>query len=190
MCNPIKINENINISKNDILNKYKKFDKYFRDCLDALYGEKNNITINCYLPCNIINKQKYKLEILKLLEDKTGVYIFIDNENIPVYIGIGGQKQNKQDLKTRVSQELRAYVTKGKTTSYSKDTGATLSKNIQEIESILQNQKITPDNSIELIKSFSLLTITVGEVTIKSDVLKSRALETILIALFHPKYNK
>jgi hypothetical protein len=193
MSIPIKINDNYSIAKDSILAKYKNIDVFFRDCINALYGEGNtNIEVNCFLSSNIVVKNsKYKLSILNSLKTKTGVYIFLDNESIPVYIGIGGQKVNaKQDLKVRISQELRAYCQNNVTTNYSKDSGATLSKNIQNIDTLLTNNQVSPDDSVETIKSFSLITIAVGAITDENSVNNSQALETILIALFHPKYNK
>jgi len=180
----------ISITKDKIIGEYKNMDSFYINCIEGLYG-KYNKNINFYNLSKIIKQNADNdLTDLKKLNSKTGVYLFVNKTNEPVYIGIGGEKVNSQDLKTRIGQEFRAYTKKGEVSKYSKDSGATLSKNIREIDNLLENKKNSPDNSIEKIKSFSLITITVGEVKTKKDVLKSRALETILIALFHPKYNK
>ena len=185
MTIPIRINDDISISKESILSKYKSINSFFKKCLEALYGKNNSISINCFLPCNMIKEgTNNDLKVLMPLKDRTGIYIFLDSNSIPVYIGIGGQKINaNQGLKARIGQELRAFKNEG-------DTGTTLSKNIQEIDSLLENKKITADESILRIKSFSLLSIDVGDIAIEVDVFKSKSLETILIALYHPKYNK
>lgn len=177
------------ISKDTVLNDYQNMEIFFKAKIEELYNKNNSC---CYLyPSKIINQNKYKLSSLANLKNKTGVYIFLNQNSIPVYIGIGGQKiGGGQDLKARISQELRAYVTNKQTTHYSKDSGATLSKNIQEIDSLLNNSIVTPDNSIEKMKVFTVIVIIVGDLNNKYDVLRSRALETICIALFHPQYNK
>lgn len=191
MSNSLKITETISISKDEILIKYSQMNQYFMDCIKVLYGKcVQGVDIKYFLPCNIINKRNC-LSILDCLKGKTGVYIFIDNDSVPVYIGIGGQKvKATQNLKVRLSQELRSYCKENAATSYSKDSGATLSKNIQEIDALLTNKQVSPDDSVETIKSFGLITITVGSITDKNSVNNSQALESILIALFHPKYNK
>jgi hypothetical protein len=186
-----EINENYPVVKEDILGKYQNMDLFFQECIEALYGKENEININCFLPRNIIkNKGNNDLSSLGSLEGKTGIYIFLDSESIPVYIGIGGQKVNGQDLKIRLAQELRAYVTKNEKTKYARDTGATLSKNIQVIDKLLMGNNILPDNSIETIKKFNIIALIVGEINEEENVLKARALETVLISLYGPKYNK
>lgn len=183
MC--FKITDRI-IPKKSILDKYSKMDAFYKSCIDDLYGNSKELEIKCYLPKNIINDagKNNNLSCFNELETKTGVYLFLENQT-PVYIGIGGEKVAGQDLKTRIGQELRAYAKKEVETKYSKDSGATLSKNIQEID-----LNISPDDSVEKIKTFKLLAICCGNVSEKEDVLKARALETVLIALFRPKYNK
>jgi hypothetical protein len=181
----------IKISKDNILKKYFQMDDFFKSCINALYGDSEKPEIKRYLPKNIINDvgKDNDLSCLNELSTKTGVYLFLEDQ-IPVYIGIGGEKAEGQDLKTRINQELRAYAKKGVKTKYSKDSGATLSKKIQKIDLLLLNKKISPDVSVEKIKTFKLLVICCGDVSKEKDVLKSRDLETVLIALFHPKYNK
>jgi len=193
MSTPIKMNNNYSISKESILSKYKKMDKFLKDSIHALYGEDNEIKINCFLPCNIIGRSgSNSYSCFISLKKKTGIYLFLNNDDAPVYIGIGGEKVNGQDLKTRLQQEINVYVQKNSSLStiYAKNTGATLSKNIQEIDTVLENKKVLPDNSIEKIKTFSILTVIAGDINNKEDVIRARALEMVLIALFHPKYNK
>ena len=189
MSTPIKMNNNYSISKESILAKYTNINSFFKSCINAFYGDYNTgIEVNCFLPCNIIvNGANNKLSILNILKGKSGVYIFLDSDRIPVYIGKGGtsKKLTGTDLKSRVGQELRAG-----------SIGNTLSKNIIDIESELQNKNISKEFSIDnLIKNFSLLTITVCDRVANNEIdevniLKAEALEMVFIALFHPKYNK
>ena len=195
MSAPIKINENISISKEQIQTNYQQMDIFFKNGISALYGDnvEENFEVNCFLPCNIIKESgKNSYKCFNTLKNKSGVYLFLNNNTEPVYIGIGGEKLNGQDLERRLIQEVNVYVKKDSNfkTKYAKNSGATLSKNIQDIDSILENNEVTPDNSIERIKLFSILTLSVGKINDKNSVLKSRSFETILIALFKPKYNK
>ena len=174
----VKIKEIISISKEEILEKY--MDDYYKNIIKALYGEKLDIydldfTINEY-------KAGFTIDDLNNEKGKVGCYIFIEKE-VPVYIGVGGIG-TKKDLRNRVRQELK---------SSDKDTGATLSRNIQKIDALLEHKKkeeVTPENSVNKINTFDLVTITVGKLNDSYSVEKAKALETILIALFHPKYNK
>ncbi|PIE80805.1 MAG: hypothetical protein CSA15_01485 [Candidatus Delongbacteria bacterium] len=217
------INEKILISKDDILSQYSSMNKYFIKCIRALYGESiDDVKLDKFNPSKIINDNgNNNLSSLDILKDRTGVYIFVNNEKVPVYIGVGGKKVEGQDLKTRIGQELREYRASEEDTGTTSskeiknielqpnneeidfdestekvksvkkgDTGATLSKNIQDIECLLMNKEITPNESIKKIKSFNLITISIGSIVDKEDVKKARVLETILISLFNPKYNK
>lgn len=178
----VKIKEVISISKKKILKKYQDMDKYFRDIIEALYAGK----YESFEMKNTVKQTKNDYSKLKSesLRDKTGCYIFLCNRR-PVYVGVGGIRKS-QDLVDRIKQECRSYVKKDYSgiCNYSKDSGATLSKKIQDEE------KVSPNESMEKIKTFDLIPIVVGEITKEKDVVKAKALETILIAIFHPKYNK
>jgi len=117
---------------------------------------------------------------LDKLKHKTGAYIFL-YENKPLYIGVGGIK-NKDDLKTRVKNECKIY---GET----KEKSATLSKNIQDIETALGNTDKVKHHE-KLMKKFQIVAIALGDMSIKNNQQLAIILETILISLFHPKYNK
>ncbi len=189
MKKPIRISDNIILSKDSILNRYQNLDVYFRDCLEALYGKDNGVDIKCFLPCNIINNTgKNSALALNSLIGKAGIYIFLDQDLVPVYIGKGGTSSSTaddaKDLKFRINQQLGGG-----------NRHNTLSNNIIEIESLLSNNTITEDESIEYIKSFSLLVISSGDrrkngSLFQDSIDNANTLETILIALFHPKYNK
>lgn len=172
----VKIKEIISISKEEILEKYCEMDDYYKNIIKALYGEKLDrydldFTINEY-------KAGFTIDDLNNEKGKVGCYIFIE-DMVPVYIGVGGIG-TKKDLKNRVRQELK---------SSEKDTGATLSRNIQKIDALLEDEEVTPENSVDKINTFDLVTITVGELN-SNFVENAKKLEAILIALFHPKYNK
>lgn len=128
---------------------------------------------------NVIkNFKKYDLSQLTDLEGKTGVYIFSIGDEV-VYVGRGGVQA--RDLKYRISQELKANC-KASESKYSVDTGATLSKNIQKIDTK------TPDESVEIIQTMTLK-VCFSE---KSDDNKNYAirLEHLLIGIYNPKYNR
>jgi len=170
----VKIKEIISISKEEILEKYCEMDDYYKNIIKALYGEKLDrydldFTINEY-------KAGFTIDDLNNEKGKVGCYIFIE-DMVPVYIGVGGTE--KRGLKDRIAQERRKFEKEGKG-----DKGATLSQNIQEIDGL------SAEESVEKIKKFQLIAIIVGERDKRCDRYKAQALEAILIALFHPKYNK
>jgi hypothetical protein len=171
------------ISKKNILEQYHTLDLLYKDAINILYGEKGKIIkeviftditneiIN--IRCNLKNNNLKKCS----LKEKTGVYIFI-LKNKPIYIGVAGTG-NSDDLKTRVNAEVRTFPT---------NNNATLSKNIQDIDKLL-SKEITEEDSLKLIKSSTLLVLNIGNMT-EENKLKSKSLETVLIALFKPIYNK
>jgi hypothetical protein len=177
----VKIKEVISISKKEILEKYQDMDKYFRDVIERLYaGEYASFDLK-----NIIKESgNNDCSALNFLTGKTGCYMFLCDGGIPVYIGIGGEEVGGRDLYERVRQQC------GK----GSDSGVTLSQNIQDIDKLFvkkeKKKEITLEYSTNKKKTFYLIPIVVGDVTEEEDVGKAKALETILIALFHPKYNK
>lgn len=199
MCEQYIVKKEIIISKNKIFNKYSKLDIFFKNCIEVLYGDDNKrIEKGTYnaseIVTELLNNRNEKgsgsFKFLdSLLKDKTGVYIFLDNKT-PVYIGVGGTKKGN-DLKIRVKNECKIY---GET----KEESGTLSKNIKDIETELGNGNEVDsfDKIREKIKSYQIITISVGEMLKPNgkrnivNIHKAEALEKILIALFHPKYNK
>ncbi len=117
-------------------------------------------------------------------KEKTGVYIFLDNDNIPVYVGVAGKVGGDHDIKQRLQKQFNCD-----------NTNATLSINIEEIESILQSIQINcpkKKDKKELILKYAskLLVIEVGDISSADEVQKAQSLEILLIALFNAKYNK
>lgn len=175
------------ILEKDILLKYKNMDIFFLNCIKSLSGAKNiDIQQDYFFSKDMLKQGRNDLSSLKKLINKTGVYIFLDSNNIPVYIGKGGTSKEigGRDLKYRIGQELGAG-----------NQHNTLSNKIIKIEGFLQNKKISKEDSINIfIKKFSITTITVDERMINEKINlesidKVEALETILIALLSPKYN-
>lgn len=172
------------ISKKNILEQYNTLDLLYKDAINIIYGDNGQI-INSIIFKNITD------EIINIrcssknnnlqkcsLKEKTGVYIFI-LKNKPIYIGVAGTG-NSDDLKVRINAEVRTFPT---------NNNATLSKNIQDIDKLLLSKKITEEDSLNLIKSSTLLVLNIGNMT-EENKLKSKSLETVLIALFKPTYNK
>jgi len=183
----MSINKKIIISKEQILEKYLNLDDYFKSVIATLYGEETTLTVKmkCFECKNIVNKEgDNDIKILEEYQNKTGVYIFLDNDNIPVYIGLAGKVGGSHDIKQRLQKQFNCN-----------GTNSTLYKNIEEIENILQNSSVPSESMAdkkELILEFApkLLVIEVGELNINGDVLRAQSLETLLISLFNSKYNK
>ena len=160
------------ISKENILNTYSGLDLFYRNVIDFLYtgiNEQNIIFAKTLVSNYIENKDNFSD-----WENNAGVYIFIENR-IPVYIGesSGGNSDNYNFL-IRIDQE----------TSH---TNQTLPKNVMKIDNLLENNNLNIDDAINKIKQFNLIFIKTEE---KGNRTKCKALEAVLIALFHPKYNK
>lgn len=98
------------------------------------------------------------------VEDKHGVYIFRDKNNITLYVG----EARKQDLKTRVTQNFSEN-----------NSGGTFRKNF------MSDKDVDFDGFKKEMMSASLIFI----VTENNDML-IRALEALLILVLKPKHNK
>ena len=172
------------ISKENILQQYSELNSLYKDAINIIYGddariinrvlfkniEKEIINLRCSQSNNSLQKC--------MLKNKTGVYIFILN-NKPIYIGVAGTG-NSDDLRDRINAEVRTFPS---------NNNATLSKNIQDIDKLLFGKEITEQDSLDLIKNSILLVLNIGNMTEENKV-KSKSLETVLIALFKPIYNK
>ncbi|MCK5538961.1 MAG: hypothetical protein KAI79_19210 [Bacteroidales bacterium] len=180
----MSINQKITISKDEILKKYDNLDTYFRNVIKALYGESNNVNIQCFNSKDIINlNKKNTIKMLSPYKNKTGVYIFLDDNDIPVYIGVAGKVGGCHSIKNRLQKQFNCDSTNG-----------TLSKNIYDIETLIGNILIN-SNQIDkkkLILKYApkLLVIEVGDLINPDDINISLALEQVLISLFNSKYNK
>lgn len=129
-----------------------------------------------YLASDIIKDQKNRYKILKNLSQKAGVYVFLDGKNA-VYVGVGGTTP-EHGLNKRIRQETKKY---GK--GIGCDTGATLSKNIQEIE------RTDAEGAKAIIETLAINTLIVGCSSDLDDRHKAQLLEKFLISLLNPKYN-
>lgn len=98
-------------------------------------------------------------------------------------LGVGGIGKN-DDLYVRVRNECKIH-----SKSYSEDTGATLSINIKKELELLNQYK--DDNQIKsLINSFRIIAINLGKMNVSSNQDFANYLESLLIILFRPKYNR
>lgn len=181
--------EQITIPKKHILNKYKNLDEKVKNIIQQLYTidkydeeyqvrnfdmKTKKVKIE-----NIINENgqnSYK-KYLNFIKEKTGVYIFLDKNNKPVYIGFGGQVDKEQSLYERIrSKQL--------------SSNDTLIKNINEKESCDLDTSKSWERKKFLLKNISSLIIIDCGTQIEENVRFAQSLEIILIALFNPKYNK
>jgi len=181
----VSINEEIIISKDEIFRRYTNLNSYTQDIINKLYGERiNNIDILNFLSSNIINLDgSNNIQMLNSYQDKTGVYIFLNEENIPVYIGVAGKRNSNHSIKDRLQKQFNCNT-----------SNSTLSKNISDIESLCGNslRNVLKQDRKQLILDYApkLIVINVGNLSCIDDVNKSLALEQILISIFNSKYNK
>ena len=175
------------LSKDDILTKYENLDVLFKEAIEIVYGKEQSKLITIYKMDNIeediikshCGKKEDKYKAICKLKDRTGVYVFRKDNEI-MYIGVGGTGK-EWGLIGRIKAEVREYS--------NKNSNATLSKNIQDIDCLLENIKISSNDSKEKIKTFSLLVLDLGDIT-EDNQNNSKALEMVLISLLRPKYNR
>jgi hypothetical protein len=179
------IENQIIISKDEILSKYSNLNKKVVDIIKILYSiDEYNKKYELIDDGNI---KEYKIhndflinaknnEELTKYKNKTGVYIFL-KDNIPVYIGFSGQIDKEQSLYERI-------VTK----HFSSNDGFV--KKIKKVERYLNQNISLSDNRHQLILEFtsSIIVIDCGE-KIDDNVKFAQVLEVILISLLYSKYN-
>lgn len=178
----MSINSKIEISKDKILNKYNEFDDYFRKVILSLCGDMNEINLQYFHTNKIVTVCGNNIKILKNFSNSTGVYIFLDKDNVPVYIGVAGIEGSRQPLQERLRKHFKCR------------TDSNLSKNIYEIETIYGNKlaNTSENDKKQLILDYApkLLIIKVGELGNSVAAKKASSLEILLISLFNSKYNK
>lgn len=191
------IKKQILISKDEILKKHNNFDLRVKDIIEKLYDDSidkyelklSNITIkkirlSDMIKLNIQNSYKN----LEFVKKKTGVYLFLDKDEKPVYIGFSGRGK-KQYLKERIKKHFSGNESVSK-----------LIRNIKEIENYLNNTNLEDTEFKEILLNYTpfLIVIDCGNMY-KNETFKEKneenvkfaqALEVILIALFNSKYNK
>ncbi|MFA6144842.1 MAG: hypothetical protein WCW84_05295 [Sulfurimonas sp.] len=130
---------------------------------------------------NLLTKESIHLKDKKLLAKrkslsfldsycyKVGIYLFCNSDSIPIYIGAGGIGKC-QDLKTRISQELRWYDNVNK----KGDSGAILSINMN-----LEKNKF-----FEELESMKLFVYIIGNVCEENKQNIAKNLERELITKF------
>lgn len=184
-----KLESNINISYNTIIKNYNlnsDLKKTIKGLYDGIYPT--------FITSSIIilgDKSTNYLDSLNDFINKTGVYIFLNNDNVPVYIGVAGEKASKQSLKARLSLQLNGNK-----------SNSTLAKNIKEIEELLNNTDFTyfhsddelnKTNYKQLILDYAPKFIVIDKGILSHDndnAKESLSLEKALIAIFNSKYNK
>ena len=183
------------ISKENIFKQNPKLPQRYREIIDILY---HDFTIQNQNQSDVVKIKFFSLDrIVKVeskniiselneLKKKVGVYIFINEECEPVYIGLAGKKNGDHSLKDRLQKQLNANL-----------TNSTLAKNIRDMEGLLQNdpkilntQKKSDLKKLILIYSTYIIVIITGLLNEDSAIKEAEDLEKILIAILRPKYNK
>lgn len=185
------------ISKDEILTKYINLNEKVKFIIEKLYDDSIdehelklfNITIkkirlSDMIKLNIQNSYKN----LEFVQKKTGVYLFLDKDENPVYIGFGGRGK-KEDLKERIKKHFSGNESVSK-----------LITNIKEIENYLNNTNLENTEFKNILLDYTpfLIVIDCGDMyknkismeKNEDNVKFAQALEVILIALFNSKYNK
>ena len=187
----IMIKNNIDISYEYIKKNYNFKSIFIKETISILFEKQklsNNEYVKQYRTADIIiepNDKELKpynnLKPLDAYKEKTGVYIFLDINNIPVYIGVAGEKNSKQHLRKRLEQHFNC--------------NSGLTKTIIEIENLLKNKKFKKTEDRKILKKKLLeycpkfLVIDCGNLN-NDNVQESLDLEKCLIAIFNSKYNK
>lgn len=180
------------ISLETIMNKYVDLDDFFKASIKSLFsGEESVVKVVDATVAKMIKDDKNNdLAAIDDCNGKTGVYVFWGQDGLPKYIGKGGTSRSTdskaKDLRYRISQEL---------VGYNGNSQNTLSKNIIEIDSILESRQVTANSSVEKIKTYNIRALIIGHRLLDDSVNieainKTEALEAILIALLPTKYNK
>ncbi len=149
--------------------------------LDILYSTDilSNDCIKKFNTNDFIQTDKPFQKYSKLNEykDCTGIYIFLNADCIPVYVGVGGEKNGKQDLMKRLTQHFPA--------------SSHLAKNIKETEKVLgiDTSDKTP-KEIMLKYAPELLIVNIGALSDEDSCRKSNNLEKALISLWNCRYNR
>jgi len=178
--------EEVTISQKRILQTYSSLPEEYRKIIETLYtGIPQNQIYQIFKVDELIRPNRgNNLIPLKELKDKVGVYIFINENCEPVYVGLTGRKEkSSQSLRDRLQKQLNGN-----------EDNSTLAKNIREIESLLNtiNEKEKPKELKEWIVMYTtyIIVIITGELKDNEAIKKAQNLETVLIALLRPKYNK
>ena len=176
------------ISKENILKDYSALSEEYKEIIRILYTEiPQNQIFKIFKVEELIrtNGNNYLVPI-KELKEKIGVYIFINKEYEPVYIGLAGKEDSTHSLRDRLQKQLNANL-----------SNSTLAKNIRDIEGLLQSDSTIlnieqKEKLRELILRYTayIIVIITGEREDNNAIKKAKDLEKVLIALLRPRYNK
>lgn len=127
---------------------------------------------------NRLKKSNSRYNFLDTTKNKTGVYIFTNSSDIPVYIGKGGTGSS-DDLKRRIRNECKINP--------SEDTGARPSYNIRQHYSVLGIEK-TDDEIIQILSSWNVICIPLCNQNENRNSI-TEYIESLLILLYKPRFN-
>lgn len=176
----IKLDKN----KNTVIKLVENLADDVKSIIVNLYSDKSEY---CTFPVSDIrkslelNKKVIKHNRYDFLDDtksKTGVYIFINSESVPVYIGKGGVGE-KDDLKRRIINECKLNP--------EEDSGAIPSKNIKK-HFLLLNMPKTESEIIAILNSWKVICIPIGD-KVENNKAMATYLESLLILIYKPKFN-
>ncbi|MDD5053507.1 MAG: hypothetical protein PHO27_12300 [Sulfuricurvum sp.] len=157
----------------EIIYDYQNIDNFLKDTVPRLLDQKSPNSFKVFDLNSTINiNGSNKLKPLHEFKNCCGVYMFLSEDNEPVYVGFGGERN--QDLFERIA--------------YKQFRGDTLVKNIKEIETSFNKDMSV--KQILITYTPKLLVIPVGKLNEKLSIKKAKILETVLIALLNCKYNK
>ncbi len=169
----------IEIKKDDVLNK---FSGKIRAVFSILYNLKDDGIIEKHnlRKCSFTLSTFYDKKVKKL-DNKTGIYVILDN-NVPLYVGIGGRIVNgEQSLYQRLSQHSI-----NKDGSIPLDNASKFYK-FKEIDTLLG---VKIDKKYEQWYSkLDVIGVSIGDIDNDTDVEFAKSVEKILIATLRPKYN-
>ena len=120
----------------------------------------------------VIKGEKYnKCLHLEDYKEYFGVYIFLDIQNRPVYIGVSGANKTKANLRQRVCAQLT--------------NSSHLIKNISYVESLISGKTVNVTRDTILQYATKILICPCGK-----DADKAQDLEVLLLSLCNTKYNR
>jgi hypothetical protein len=156
-------------------NYFKNFSEDLGNVIKNFFNQESNSNHKYFI--NLANtvkidKIRKNKDFIKFCKNKTGLYFFTNEKNEIVYIGVNAKENTNYCLFKRLSQH------------FSIENNASFINNIVNIDKI---DKIAAAHKVE---RFKLSILILGEKQNNNDNKKAKVLETLLIYLTNPKYNK